>query len=121
VSAPTEPTEHKGGKGRKNSPAPAGWVAQLRDMPVHPLLARYPRLTGAELQALVDDIRAHGLHQALAVTPDGQLLDGRARLEACIQTGVAPFVTIWGGDPEAYIRGANLLRRHLRQPSERSA
>lgn len=96
-------------------PEPPGWVGPLLNMPVHPFAARFPMLSDVELKELADDIKAHGLHQALVLDPEGQLLDGRNRLAACNLAGVAPTLRTWGGDPVDYILGANLHRRHLSQ------
>ena len=43
---------------------------------LHPLAARYPRMTGKDFDLLVADIRKHGVRDPLVLL-DGKLLDGR--------------------------------------------
>ena len=83
----------------------------------HPAAAIFPLLAGAELQALAEDIRAHGLREPGKVDADGLLLDGRNRQAACELAGVA-FTTVPaelnGDDPVAYVVSLNVKRRNLR-------
>jgi hypothetical protein len=85
-------------------------------MPVHPAADLFPMLTEPELKALADDIKQNGL-QTPIVTYQGQILDGRNRLEACTRAGVMPAFKEWkprkDEDPVTFVIGANLLRRHL--------
>jgi hypothetical protein len=84
-------------------------------MNFHPLANLFPLLEGAELQALADDIREHGLLEAI-VTFEDAILDGRNRFRACEIAGVAPrFKPFEGGDPLAYVLSLNLERRHLNE------
>jgi len=54
----------------------------------HPLAEVFPLLEGHEFQALIDDIAAHGVREAVWLY-DGQILDGRNRYRACEQLGMA--------------------------------
>lgn len=49
----------------------------------------------------------------VALTPDGQLLDGRHRWRACQELGIEPKTEIITTNPWAYVVSMNLHRRHL--------
>jgi hypothetical protein len=49
---------------------------------IHPACELIPPVSDAELDALGEDILKNGLSVPIAITPDGQLLDGRSRLDA---------------------------------------
>jgi ParB-like chromosome segregation protein Spo0J len=79
----------------------------------HPLANLFPLLDGDDLDDLVADIKAHGLHEKI-VTYEGMILDGRNRYRACIDAGIEPTYTAYqGDDPVAYVISLNLRRRHL--------
>jgi hypothetical protein len=82
----------------------------------HPLAELFPLMTGADFEALVDDIRANGQHHAV-VTLDGKILDGRNRYRACMQIGIEPRLEQFGGPgtPYAFVASVNLHRRHLNE------
>lgn len=80
---------------------------------LHPLCTLFPRLTGAEFDALVADIRANGLRQPITRI-NGMVLDGGNRYRACIAAGVDPtFVEFDGDNIVSFVLSANLHRRHL--------
>jgi hypothetical protein len=80
---------------------------------MHPLCTLFPRMEGAEFDALVADVRANGLLTPIVVL-DGQILDGANRYRACIEAGIEPeFVPFHGGDPVSFVLSANFHRRHL--------
>lgn len=80
---------------------------------LHPLCTLFPRLSGAEFDALRDDIAANGLRQPI-VLHEGMILDGGNRYRACIEAGVEPtFVDFHGGDPISFVLSVNFHRRHL--------
>ena len=83
-------------------------------MRFHPACLLFPRLTDDELQALAADIRHNGLLNPI-VTLNGEILDGRNRLEACKIAGVKPRFVEWDGEgsPLAWVVAVNLVRRHL--------
>jgi len=83
---------------------------------IHPVAEKFPLLFGREYEELVDDIRDRGqLHPV--VIHDNQLLDGRNRVRACNDLGIAPKQTEWsapdGVTAGEWIVSTNLQRRHL--------
>jgi hypothetical protein len=94
-----------------------GWdlmtATESKPRTAHPAAAVWPLMPGEELDALADDITANGLLHPIVLTVDGQILDGRNRLEACARAGVDPEFVVHDGDPVAYVLGANLHRRHI--------
>jgi ParB-like chromosome segregation protein Spo0J len=88
-------------------------------MQVHPVAALFPMLAEEELRELAEDIKANGLLHPIVIQGD-MLLDGRNRLAACQQAGVAPTYREYEGDsPFQFILSANLHRRHL-NPSQKA-
>ena len=82
-------------------------------MELHPLCTLFPRLTGAEFDALVSDIKANGLREPIIIH-DGMILDGGNRYRACIEAGIEPAtMKFGGGNLVSYVLSANLHRRHL--------
>jgi hypothetical protein len=103
-------------------------------LPIHPAAELFPLMSPEELRELGEDIKANGLRLPIAITSDGQLLDGRNRLDAMEAVGVEfkfgrttnggpihidigtddlSFPEIVKTDPYAYVISANLHRRHL--------
>lgn len=80
---------------------------------LHPLCTLFPRLSGAEFDALRDDIAANGLRQPI-VLHGGMILDGGNRYRACVDAGVTPkFVEFDGGNLVSFVLSSNLHRRHM--------
>lgn len=85
----------------------------MNPLELHPLCTLFPRITGAEFEALVADIKANGLREPIIIH-DGMILDGGNRYRACIEAGVEPAVMKFGGgNLVSYVLSANLHRRHL--------
>ena len=83
------------------------------ELQLHPLCTLFPRITGDEYTALVEDIRANGLRESI-VLHDGMVIDGGNRYRACLDAGVEPhFVGMPNNDVVAFVLSANLHRRHL--------
>jgi N6-adenosine-specific RNA methylase IME4 len=81
---------------------------------IHPAASLFPLLDGEELDALVADIREHGLLEPVWVTENGDLLDGRNRARACAIAGVVPETRVYeGDDPIGFSVSMNMQRRHL--------
>ena len=92
---------------------------------IHPAAELFPLMGEDELRELGEDIRKHGLCEGVALL-DGELLDGRNRLDAMEMIGVKlvtgngqpewaniPFRNVKGADPVAFVLSKNILRRHL--------
>jgi len=80
----------------------------------HPMAALFPMLTGPDLQALAEDIKANGLLHPIVLDQDGVLLDGRNRLAACRLAGVEPrYATVQVDNPIRFIIAENVNRRHM--------
>ena len=73
-------------------------------------------MSGDRYQELVSDIREKGQLHPL-VLHNGQLLDGRNRVNACEELGIVPTQVDWdapdGVSPAEWIASTNLQRRHL--------
>lgn len=81
-----------------------------------------PQMLPNEFAALKTDIELRGLITPIE-TIDGQLIDGRHRLQACEELGIEPdMVAVELGDMSAaeYVWSVNGIRRHL-TPSQRAA
>jgi hypothetical protein len=82
---------------------------------LHPLCTLFPRLEGAEFDALKADIIANGQREPITVH-EGLVLDGGNRYRACVEAGIEPRLKEFdGADPVAFVLSANLHRRHLQQ------
>lgn len=82
---------------------------------VHEVANIFPLLEGEELDALANDIQAHGLIEPILLY-EGQIIDGRNRLRACELTGVEPIfqeTSLDGLTPLEFVISKNLHRRHL--------
>ena len=95
-------------------------LSSLSKLKIHPAAEIFPMLSDVEIRDLAKDITERGLQNHI-VTYEGQLLDGRNRLAACILAGIEPKSMEYGGDsPVGYVISANLRRRQL-DPSQRAA
>ena len=82
-------------------------------MKLHPLCTLFPRMEGAELDALAEDIRANGLRSPIVVH-DGMILDGGNRHAACLKAGIEPdYITFDGDNIVSFVLSVNLHRRHM--------
>jgi 16S rRNA G966 N2-methylase RsmD len=81
---------------------------------IHPAANLFPMMEADEFQNLVEDIQTNGLIEPLWLTPDGSLLDGRNRAQACLELGVNLATRVYDGDdPISFVISLNLKRRHL--------
>lgn len=82
----------------------------------HPVADIFPLMSGAEYDALRDDIAANGLLEPIWLHSDGRIIDGRNRYIACRDTGVTPKWRVYEGPDEGLVKfvvSLNLKRRHL--------
>ena len=80
----------------------------------HPFAARFPLMDEEDLAELAADIKKNGQQMPIVVDGEGQIIDGRNRMEACRRAGVEPiFEELDGGDPVDFILSLNVRRRHL--------
>lgn len=81
---------------------------------VHPYADKFPMLSDAELDELAESIKLVGLLHPVVVTPEGLVLDGRNRLEACTRAGVEASVEVYDGDDHAeFVIASNVARRNM--------
>ena len=81
---------------------------------VHPYADKFPMLSDAELDELAESIKTVGLLHPIIVTPDGLILDGRNRLEACNRAEVEATVEQYDGDDHAeFVIASNVARRNM--------
>ena len=84
----------------------------------HDVAEFFPLMHGAEFDALVADIREHGLREPIWLHRDGRIIDGRNRYRACIGAGVEPKTQTYIGPDEGlldFVVSENLRRRHLNE------
>lgn len=80
----------------------------------HEIASVFPSMSGAELEALADDIDKHGQLQPVA-KHQGRIVDGRARWRACLMRNIAPWCQDLALDSDlvAHVVSANGLRLHM--------
>lgn len=84
------------------------------EYPTHPAAEIFPAPTQEERDGLLKDIKAHGVKEAIYLTEDGRLLDGRTRLAICNELGIRCPTRVYKGlEPEQFSVSLNLHRRHL--------
>ena len=103
----------------KRSPAPQiatktpGSAGAKSTLTFHPRAGIFPVPDERHLQAMANDIAAHGLLDEM-VLYEGRILDGRCRYLACERAGVTPkFRDYDGNDPLGFVISRNVHRRHL--------
>lgn len=81
----------------------------------HEVANIFPLMTEAEFSSLKADIAENGLREAVWLHPDGSIIDGRNRYNACTELGIVPEFRTWNGDGSlvSFVVSLNLHRRHL--------
>lgn len=86
---------------------------RMTDARFHPLAELFPMIGGDAFNALVEDVREHGVRRPIVML-DGMILDGRNRYMAARKAGATyRVVEFTGDDPVAYVISENINRRHL--------
>lgn len=89
-------------------------IARGDALTIHPAADIFPVMDAEAFAKLAEDIRVNGLQEAIWISQEGAILDGRHRYRACQETGVRPrFKFFEGDDPIAFVLSMNLHRRHL--------
>lgn len=73
----------------------------------------FPAMSDEEFEAFKKDIAENGLQTPIVTLPDGNIIDGRHRWRACMETHTDPRYQVHNGNPWVYVISANLHRRHL--------
>ena len=85
----------------------------------HPLADIFPLLDDAGIADLAEDIKANGLHHAICLHPNGQIVDGRNRWLACKEAKVQPGYRTWSEENDGpllnFVISENVKRRHLNE------
>jgi hypothetical protein len=89
----------------------------MKSFSVHPFAEFFPEISETEFQELKADIQRRGLREPILRIRGTQILmDGRHRLRACDELGIAPTFAEYDGrdgDIVDEIVSRNFLRRHL--------
>jgi ParB-like chromosome segregation protein Spo0J len=113
ASVATEDEARKIELGGSASKDTATTTANQEVLGFHPLADMFPLMAGEEFDALVADIKKHGLLEKI-VQHENMILDGRNRYRACEAAAVLQrLVPFEGNDPAAFVIGKNIHRRHL--------
>lgn len=84
-------------------------------MKFHPYSEIFPLIEGADFEALVDDIKTHGLREKIWLYEE-KVLDGRNRFLACQKAKIRPLYRKFSGtnkDAASFVWSMNVSRRHL--------
>lgn len=80
---------------------------------LHPLCTLFPRMAGAEFDALVADIRENGQREPITLYQN-MILDGGNRYRACLAADRVPqFEPFHDGNIVTFVLSKNLHRRHM--------
>jgi hypothetical protein len=69
---------------------------------VHPYADEFPMASEEEIDALAENIATVGLIHAIVITPDGLVLDGRNRIEACKRASTDIHTEVREGSDDDY-------------------
>ena len=93
--------------------------AALRtELEFHDVAGVFPLMGGPDFDALVADIREHGLREPIWLHRAGSIIDGRNRYRACIEAGRELKTQTFIGPDEGllgFVVSMNLRRRHLNE------
>jgi ParB-like chromosome segregation protein Spo0J len=88
------------------------------ELKTHPLAELFPEMPVEDYGALCRSIARDGLHEAIWLTRDDEILDGRHRFHACQDTDTEPTFRRYEGEEDegallAFVLALNMERRHL--------
>ena len=92
--------------------------AAATELKFHDVAGVFPLMHGADYDALVADIREHGLREPIWLHSDGRIVDGRNRYRACLDADVQPKTQTYIGPDKGllgFVVSMNLRRRHLNE------
>jgi N6-adenosine-specific RNA methylase IME4 len=87
----------------------------MSNLDYHAAAEIFPLMTGEEYNFLVQDIRENGLRESIWLH-DNQIIDGRNRFRACIDSDTQPHFREYDGEESQlipFVVSMNLHRRHL--------
>lgn len=89
-------------------------MSEVKKYKFHKLSTLFPLMKGEEFDALVNDIKEHGLLESITLF-EGKIIDGRNRYRACLKLGIpGKFRNLPKGMTAFnYVISENLRRRHL--------
>lgn len=95
----------------------------MKEYPIHPACADVPKMTEQEYAEFKEDIRLHGLDEAVVIL-DGKVIDGRHRQRACVELDIKFDTIKYVGKKDEksirrFVKRRVLLRRNL-SPSQRA-
>lgn len=81
----------------------------------HPVANLFPLMSADQFADLRNDIEENGQHEPIWLHPDGSIIDGRNRYNACTELGIEPDYRTWDGTGSLvqFVVSLNLHRRHL--------
>ncbi len=90
------------------------WMPKAADVRIHPITELFPDMSDGEFDALVADIREHGVRHPILLHED-QIVDGINRFKACKKLGVPCPSKEWDGEGSLLdlVISLNVRRRHL--------
>lgn len=86
------------------------------EIEIHPLAKVYRLYVAEEMEDLVASIKKNGQRDPIMLDEQGRVIDGRNRLQACLELGIEPKFETFIGDEEAiaeYIHDKNSVRRDI--------
>ncbi len=90
------------------------WRPKAADVRIHPITELFPDMSDGEFDALIADIREHGVRHHILLH-EGQIVDGVNRFKACKKLGVPCPSKEWDGEGSLLdlVISLNVRRRHL--------
>jgi hypothetical protein len=86
---------------------------EIQGYKIHPLAQKVPEMTGSEYRQLKESIQSTAQTSPILIH-NGEIIDGRHRLKACLELGFEPWIKEYDGDKSIaqFILSTN-IRRNL--------